>query len=120
LDISFASRFKFYLDNELILFLHHHTNRKNATYIIGAPYLVNIKKLPYTNAFDIIKDWLNRCGSLRRLDSNFNYRIKSALEDAMQKGIPPMSLSKLREKNRGLHDLLSLKMHSSDYQRSEK
>ena len=94
--------------------------RKNAISLILAPYLINIKKLPYANAFDIIKDWLNRCGSLRRLDSNFNCRIKSALEDAIQKGIPPMSLSKLREKNSGLHDILSLKMHSSDYQRSEK
>jgi hypothetical protein len=94
--------------------------RKNAISLILAPYFINIKKLPYTNAFDIIKNWLNKCDSLRRLDSNFNYRIKSALEDAIQKGIPPMSLSKLREKNRGLHDLLSLKMHSSDYQRSEK
>jgi hypothetical protein len=56
--------------------------------------------LPYSNAFDIIKDWLNKCDPLRRLDPNFNSRVKSALEDAIQKGIPPMSLIKLREKNR--------------------
>ena len=42
--------------------------RKNAISLILAPYLINIKKLPYTNAFDIIKDWLNRCDSLIRLD----------------------------------------------------
>jgi hypothetical protein len=86
--------------------------RKNAIGLILAPYLINIKKLPYANAFDIIKDWLNKCDSLRRLDSNFNYRIKSALEDAMQKGIPPMSLVKLREKNRELYDILSIKMNN--------
>ena len=77
--------------------------RKNAINLILAPYLINIKKLPYTNAFNIIKDWLNKCDSLRRLDSNFNSRVKSALEDAIQKGIPPMSLAKLREKNRELN-----------------
>jgi hypothetical protein len=77
--------------------------RKNAINLILAPYLINIKKLPYTDAFNIIKDWLNKCDSLRRLDSNFNYRIKSALEDAIQKGIPPMSLAKLKEKNRELY-----------------
>jgi hypothetical protein len=84
--------------------------RKNAISLILAPYLTNIKKLSYSEAFDIIKDWLNKCDSLRRLDSNFNYRIKLALEDAIQKGIPPMSLSKLSEKNKELYDTLSTKM----------
>jgi hypothetical protein len=88
--------------------------RKNAINLILAPYLINIKKLPYTDAFDIIKDWLNKCDSLRRLDSNFNSRVKSALEDAIQKGIPPMSLARLREKNRELYDMLSMKMNSDD------
>jgi hypothetical protein len=89
--------------------------RKNAISLILAPYLINIKKLPYANAFNIIKDWLNKCNTLRRLDSNFNYRTKSALEDVMQKGIPPMSLAKLREKNRELYDMLRVKMNSPDY-----
>jgi hypothetical protein len=30
----------------------------------------------------------------------------------MQKGIPPMSLVKLREKNRELYDILSIKMNN--------
>ena len=94
--------------------------RKNAINLILAPYLINIKKLPYTDAFNIIKDWLNKCDSLRRLDSNFNYRLKSALEDAIQKGIPSMSLAKLREKNKELYDLLSGRMNNADYQQREK
>ena len=94
--------------------------RKNAINLILAPYLINIKKLPYTDAFNIIKDWLNKCDSLRRLDSNFNYRLKSALEDATQKGIPSMSLAKLREKNKELYDLLSVRMNNADYQQREK
>jgi hypothetical protein len=75
--------------------------RKNAISLILAPYLANIKRLPYSDAFNIIVDWLNKCDSFRRLDSNFNYRLKSALEDAIQKGIPPMSLAKLKEKIEG-------------------
>ena len=94
--------------------------RKNAINLILAPYLINIKKLPYTDAFNIIKDWLNKCDSLRRLDSNFNYRLKSALEDAIQKGIPSMNLAKLREKNNELYDLLSVRMNNADYQQREK
>jgi hypothetical protein len=88
--------------------------------LILAPYLINIKKLPYTDAFNIIKDWLNKCDSLRRLDSNFDYRLKSALEDAIHKGIPSMSLAKLREKNKELYDLLSVRMNNADYQQREK
>jgi hypothetical protein len=94
--------------------------RKNAINLILAPYLINIKKLSYTDAFNIIKDWLNKCDSLRRLDCNFNYRLKSALEDAIQKGIPSMSLAKLREKNKELYDLLSVRMNNADYQQREK
>jgi hypothetical protein len=86
--------------------------RKNAISLILAPYLINIKKLPYTNAFDIIKDWLNKCDPLRRLDPNFNSRVKTALEDAIQKGILPRSLIKLREKNRELYNMLSIKMNN--------
>jgi hypothetical protein len=40
--------------------------RMNVRSLILAPYLINIKKLPYTDAFNIIKDWLNKCDSLRR------------------------------------------------------
>jgi hypothetical protein len=45
-------------------------------------YIVKI-----ADAFDIIKEWLNKCDSLRILDSNFNRRIKLASEDAIQNGI---------------------------------
>src|ERR687890_678485 len=44
--------------------------RKNAISLILAPYLINVKKLTYDDAFNIIKDWLNKCDSIKRLDSN--------------------------------------------------
>jgi len=43
-----------------------------------APYLINIKKLSYQESYQIIKEWLDKCNSLKRLDNynNFiNYRI---------------------------------------------
>jgi Primase X len=82
--------------------------RKNAISLILAPYLITIKKLPYTDAFDIIKDWLNKCDSLRRLDSNFNYRIKYALENSIKHGYLPMKFETLKEKNKPLYDNLSM------------
>jgi hypothetical protein len=33
-----------------------------------APYLINVKKLPYDKASEIIKQWLNESAKLKRLD----------------------------------------------------
>ena len=44
--------------------------RKNATNLILAPYLVNIKKLSYQQSFDILTDWLQKCNSIKKLDFN--------------------------------------------------
>ena len=82
--------------------------RKNAISLILAPYLISIKKLYYDDAFNIIKDWLNRCDSIKRLDSNFNYRIKYALENSIKKGYLPMKFETLKEKNRPLYDKLNI------------
>ena len=82
--------------------------RKNTLSLILAPYMINVKKLSYDDAFDVIKDWLNRCNSIKRLDSNFNYRIKYALENSMKNGYLPMKFETLKEKNRALYDSLNI------------
>jgi hypothetical protein len=41
--------------------------RKNAVSLILAPYLINIKKLSSDDAFNIIKEWLDKCNEIRRL-----------------------------------------------------
>jgi hypothetical protein len=82
--------------------------RKNTLSLILAPYMINVKKLSYDDAFDVIADWLNRCNSIKRLDSNFNYRIKYALENSMKNGYLPMKFETLKEKNRALYDSLNI------------
>jgi hypothetical protein len=42
--------------------------RKNAVSLILAPYIINIKKLSSDDAFNIIKEWLDKCNEIRRLD----------------------------------------------------
>jgi hypothetical protein len=81
--------------------------RKNAVSIILAPYLINIRKMPFADAFKTIQEWLNKCASLRALDSNFNYRVKYAINTAIESGIPPMKFDTLRRKNRLLYDTCS-------------
>jgi len=83
--------------------------RKNAIALILAPYLINIRKIPYDDAFSIIRKWLTKCNELRHLDSNFDYRIKSSLYTAMRKQTLPMRLDTLENKNRVLHRLLTEK-----------
>ena len=80
--------------------------RKNATNLILAPYLVNIKKLSYQQSFDILTEWLQKCNSFNKLDFKPDYLVKYALTTAMEKRIPPMKLVTLKDKNLELYSLL--------------
>ena len=51
--------------------------RKNAVSLILAPYLINIKKVSYDNALNIINNWLSKCDKSRKLDQNFDYTVSS-------------------------------------------
>ncbi len=71
--------------------------RKIIVDLILAPYLINIKKLSYQESYQIIREWLDKCNSVRRLDQNFNYRISYALKNALNKPqIRPMSQEKIK------------------------
>jgi hypothetical protein len=76
-------------------------HRKNTVALILAPYLVNVKKLTYAESYNIIKGWLDKCNSLRRLDSGFNsnYLIKHALGNAIKTGYKPIRFENLRNHN---------------------
>ena len=71
--------------------------RKIISSLILAPYLVNIKKLPFEQCFQIIKDWLDKCNSLEKLDNlrSFYSRISYSLKNAKNKQIGPMSQHKI-------------------------
>lgn len=84
--------------------------RKNTIALILSPYLVNIKQLPFADAFQAIKNWLSKCSELRCLDSNFDYKIKYSLSAATRNRQLPMKFSTLEMKNNELHNLLKMKM----------
>jgi hypothetical protein len=79
-------------------------HRKYAMWRILAPYLINIRKLSHDEAFNIIRDWLNKCHQLRRLDFNVNQKIKSDLESV--NSYRPISFNNLKEENRELYNTL--------------
>jgi len=71
--------------------------RKLVIDIILAPYLINVRKLSFEESYTIIRNWLDKCNELR-LDNyrNFEYRINYALKNALNKGIGPMSMEKIK------------------------
>jgi hypothetical protein len=86
--------------------------RKTIVDLILAPYLINIKKLSYEESYQIIRDWLDKCNSLQKLDNYRNfveYRISYALKNAASKPqIGPMSLYKIKTDDRYSNNLYLL------------
>ena len=80
--------------------------RKNATNLILAPYLVNIKTLSYQESYNILIEWLKRCDSIRKLDFNPMSLANSALNIATLKKIPPMKLETLKNRNSEIYQIL--------------
>jgi hypothetical protein len=77
--------------------------RKNTVSLILSSYLINIKKKSYQESFNILKDWLDKCNEIRRLDFDFRYLIKYSLNTALKSKIPPMKLETLKERNYELY-----------------
>jgi len=59
--------------------------RKFTMWRILAPYLINIKKLSYGDTFNVIKDWLNKCDFISKMDFNVDQRIEDNLKAVMNK-----------------------------------
>src|ERR1043165_8621955 len=77
--------------------------RKNAIGLILAPYLINVKKLSYDTALNIINSWLSKCEKLRKLDQNFNYMVRYALKNCVKNEYRPLKFDNLKLKNKTLY-----------------
>jgi hypothetical protein len=78
--------------------------RKMSIWHILAPYLINVKKLSYSQSFDIIRDWLDRCSKLKRLNFNIRQKIREGLDRVGNYG--PARLESLRLEHPGLYEEL--------------
>lgn len=88
--------------------------RKVILDLILAPYLVNIKKLSFEESYRIIKQWLDKCNSVKKIDNaiNFNSRISYVLKNAInKKEIRPMSQKRIKTDStyENVHKLLKNK-----------
>jgi hypothetical protein len=80
--------------------------RKATVRLILVPYFVNVKKLSYNDALDVINNWLSKCGELRQLDQNFNYMVRYALKNSAKNGYKPLKFDTLKLRNEMLYNLL--------------
>ena len=81
--------------------------RKYVIWRVLAPYLINVKRLSYQQAFSIIKEWLEQCSNLRRLDFHPDARIREGLTSASH-GYLPTSYQKLKDENIMLYETLHI------------
>lgn len=73
--------------------------RKFVVWRILAPYLINIRKCSADEASNIMREWLDRCRSLRQLDFSPNYIIKHDINSAKRGRYLPISQEKLKTEN---------------------
>ena len=80
-------------------------HRKYIIWRVLSPYLLNVRKLPKEEAYSVMKEWLDKCGKIEKLNFNSKIKIKDGLKGA-SKGYLPVSMEKLKEENRQLYDLV--------------
>jgi hypothetical protein len=78
--------------------------RKLAIWRILVPYLLNIRGLSSYETHDIVREWLDGCNQLKRLDFNPNRRVEGALNSS--KDFLPISCEKLKTECQGFYNLL--------------
>ena len=66
-------------------------HRKYIIWRVLSPYLLNVKKLPKEESYSIIKDWLDKCNNIERLNFNPKIKIKEGIRGASG-GYFPISL----------------------------
>ena len=81
-------------------------HRKYIIWRILSPYLLNVRKLQREEAYSVMKDWLDKCDKLERLNFYAKSKIREGLRGA-SKGYYPISLEKLKEENKTLYDIVT-------------
>ena len=81
-------------------------NRKYCIWRILAPYLINVRKLQDEEASYIIRKWLDKCNSVKRISFDETSRIRYNIQSVRKKGFYPIGWNQLKTDNIDLFDLL--------------
>jgi len=81
--------------------------RKYCIWRIFGPYLLSVRGMSYELAFNIIREWLDRCSQQKRMiDFYPKSKINEGLKGAAKKGYFPVMLGKLKTENSRFYNLL--------------
>jgi hypothetical protein len=82
--------------------------RKYCIWRILAPYLINVRKLPDDQATHTIREWLEKCNSVKRISFDETSRIRYNIQSVRRKGFYPIGWNQLKTDNVGLYNLLKI------------
>ena len=72
--------------------------RKFVVWQVLTPYLTNIRKYDDNDASNMIKNWLDRCSQLKRLQFNLNHVVKYDINSAKRNGyLLPINRKQLKK-----------------------
>jgi hypothetical protein len=74
--------------------------------LIFVPYFILVKGLSEEETTSKITEWLQQCNSLRKLDFDIKYKIKTAIKHTNKTRIPPMKKSTLKDNYSELYQVL--------------
>ena len=80
--------------------------RKYCTWRILAPYLTNVRKLQDDEAYQIIRKWLKKCNSVKRISFDETSRIRYDIQSVRKKGFYPIGWEQLKVENIDVFNLL--------------
>jgi hypothetical protein len=81
--------------------------RKTSISLIIVPYLLVVKNLEESRAYEITKDWIQSCSNLRRVNLDIYNQIKYTMQRSKRKRIPPMKLDTIKTNRSDFHDFLN-------------
>jgi hypothetical protein len=81
--------------------------RKYCIWRILAPYLINIRKLEDEQASHIIREWLDKCNSVKRVSFDEISRIRYDIQSVRKRGFYPIAWNHLKTENVCLYNILA-------------
>jgi hypothetical protein len=87
---------------EKLLTMSISDNRKYCIWRILVPYLISVRKLQDEQASCIIKEWLEKCDSVKRVSFDGSSRIRYDIHRARKKGFYPIGWNQLKTENKEL------------------
>jgi hypothetical protein len=84
-------------------------HRKHTIELVLAPFLIAIKHLSFEESYSIIKDWVVKCNNIETLKPSIEYfdnKIKAAINNSIQRKIPPILQENIEKKYPVWHEYL--------------